>query len=75
LCRIAVDPIFPPPEYPRWGGKFQNLPIQIYEGNKFELIFDEILEGDQLRQQYYQNVPQGNSVYLFSDFLFFALGF
>jgi hypothetical protein len=51
-----VDPIFPPPEYPKWGGKFQNLPIQIYESNKFELIFDELLEGRHLQEIYYQNV-------------------
>jgi hypothetical protein len=51
-----VDPIFPPPEYPNWGGKFQNLPIQIYESNKFELIFDELVEGRHLQEIYYQNV-------------------
>ena len=40
--RIAVDPIFPPPDLCVWNlHKFTNVPDKIIENNKFELIFDE----------------------------------
>jgi len=41
---LAVDPIFPPPIPWQTSKKFQ-LPDNSLEFNKFELIFDERLEG------------------------------
>ena len=47
--RIAIDPIFPPPELNKWtGGKKENIPDNIFENNRFELIFDEILDGKEI---------------------------
>ena len=39
MFRVAVDPIFPPPTFPK--SKKHLVPENIYESNKFELIFDE----------------------------------
>lgn len=40
--RIALDPIFPPPDPNSWNFyKFVNVPHDIIENNKYELIFDE----------------------------------
>lgn len=39
VFRVAVDPIFPPPSFPK--SKKHLVPENIYESNKFELIFDE----------------------------------
>ena len=51
--RIAVDPIFPPPEISKWNlNKSIYLPEKIIEKNKFELIFDEIVDGNFLNQLY-----------------------
>ena len=38
--RIAVDPIFPPPTFPK--NKKHLIPDNLFEANKFELIFDEL---------------------------------
>ena len=44
--RIAVDPIYPPPENSKWsGGKSFNIDENLLENNKFELIFDELIDG------------------------------
>ena len=49
LKRIAIDPIYMPPERSKWNGKISNLPDKIFENNKFELIFDEIVLGNELK--------------------------
>ncbi len=48
VMRVAIDPIFPPPNYPK--SKKHMIPENIYENNKFELCFDELVEGEQLRR-------------------------
>jgi len=51
LCyvnRIAVDPIFPPPNYQNTK-KFNVYPDNIMESNKFELIYDERLVAKKLK--------------------------
>lgn len=40
-----MDPIFPPPEFSKWNGRLSHLTDKIFDSNKFELIFDELLEG------------------------------
>lgn len=53
--RIGLDPLFPPPV--NWPGIHKhNAPDNLIENNKFELIFDEIEEGDQLRELF-KNAP------------------
>ena len=53
LRRIAVDPIFPPPELSKWNlNKSIYLPEKMLENNKFELIFDEIVDGNFLEELY-----------------------
>ena len=47
--RIAVDPLFPPP-IPWPQSKKHQLPDNILQNNKFELIFDEFEEGATLRK-------------------------
>ncbi|CAD8209305.1 unnamed protein product [Paramecium pentaurelia] len=45
LFRIAVDPIFPPPFFEEWPqNKKLFIPDNVIENNKFELIFDELIE-------------------------------
>jgi len=44
--RIALDPLFPPPNWPT--SKKHFLPDNI-ENNKFEIVFDEIEDGPALR--------------------------
>jgi hypothetical protein len=39
--RIAVDPIFPPPNSSKINTKHKTIPEFVFENNKFELIFDE----------------------------------
>ena len=42
VYRIAIDPIFPPPEESKWNsGKKETLPENSENNNKFHLIFDE----------------------------------
>ena len=44
--RIAVDPIFPPPDIAKWtGGKKDSIPDNIWQTNRFELIFDQLVDG------------------------------
>jgi tubulin polyglutamylase TTLL1 len=46
INRIAIDPIFPPPDIGKWtGGKKEYIPENIFESNRFELIFDELSDG------------------------------
>ena len=46
VTRIALDPIFPPPEESKWPVyKKDSIVDNIFENNKFELIFDELLHG------------------------------
>ena len=43
--RIAVDPIFPPPFFEEWPqNKKLFIPDNVLENNRFELIFDELIE-------------------------------
>lgn len=44
LLRIAIDPIFPPNQFLK--SKKHLIPTNIYENNKFELIFDEKIDGN-----------------------------
>ena len=46
LFKLAVDPIFPPPSFPKT--KKHLVPENIFESNKFELIFDELVDGPKL---------------------------
>lgn len=48
VFRIAVDPMYPPPNWPK--NKKKLVPESIYESNKFEIFFDELVEGPELRQ-------------------------
>lgn len=50
VLRVAVDPIFPPFQFLK--SKKQLIPHNIYENNKFELIFDEKLDGTTYRDLY-----------------------
>lgn len=50
MKRIAIDPIFPPPHISKWiGGKQHNIPNNLLEENKFELIFDELVDGKDIK--------------------------
>ncbi|CAD8118984.1 unnamed protein product [Paramecium sonneborni] len=45
LFRIAIDPIFPPPYFEEWPqNKKLFIPDNVLENNRFELIFDELIE-------------------------------
>lgn len=49
LFRIAVDPIFPPPFYDEWPqNKKLFIPDNLLENNKFEIIFDELVDKKQM---------------------------
>lgn len=48
LCRIAVDPIFPPPMNFSSTYKY-NIPENALHYNKFELIFDEERDGAEMK--------------------------
>jgi len=46
VFRIAVDPIFNPPNYQEWNiNKKHLVPDNLIENNRFELIFDELSDG------------------------------
>lgn len=48
--RIAVDSIFPPPDFSSWNvQKKPFIPEDMMEYNRFELIFDEIADGPLIR--------------------------
>jgi hypothetical protein len=47
VFKIAIDPIFPPPNYPK--NKKHMIPENVFENNKFELFFDEMVEGETIR--------------------------
>ena len=48
--RIAVDSIFPPPDFSCWNvQKKPFIPEDMMEYNRFELIFDEIADGPLIR--------------------------
>ena len=49
VLRIAVDPIFPPPNSSKINTKHKVIPEAIMENNKFELIFDEERDTKQLQ--------------------------
>ena len=42
--RIALDPIFPPPNRGKFLVKSDSIPDNIYDNNNFELIFNEIFD-------------------------------
>ncbi|CAD8193862.1 unnamed protein product [Paramecium pentaurelia] len=45
LFRIAIDPIFPPPYFEEWPqNKRLFIPDNVLENNRFDLIFDELIE-------------------------------
>ena len=49
--RIALDPLFPPPT--KWPASKRHLLTDITsENNRFEIIFDEILHGPDLKSLY-----------------------
>ena len=46
LIRIAVDPIFPPPPLDDWPNSKKHMsPDNLLDNNKFELVFDELVDG------------------------------
>lgn len=47
VFKIAIDPIFPPPNYPK--NKKHMIPENVFENNRFELIFDELVDGENIR--------------------------
>ena len=51
LLRVAIDPIFPPPSVEELitMTKKLMLPDNPIDNNKFELIFDEVEEGKELK--------------------------
>ena len=51
LQRVAIDPIFPPPSVEELitMTKKLMLPDNPIDNNKFELIFDEVEEGKELK--------------------------
>ncbi|KAL4442818.1 hypothetical protein ABPG74_010707 [Tetrahymena malaccensis] len=53
VLKIAIDPIFPPPNFPK--SKKHLIPEQIYENNKFELLFDSEVDGERIKKLY-QNI-------------------
>ena len=54
--RIAIDPIFPPPEYSKWmPGKKDQIPENIFKNNSFELIFDELVDSQELKKLFESN--------------------
>lgn len=49
--RVAVDPLFPPPNI--WPSQKKHLaPDNVAENNRFEIIFDEIVDGPELIELY-----------------------
>lgn len=53
VLKIAIDPIFPPPSFPK--SKKHYIPESIYENNKFDLIFDSEMDGHRI-STLYENV-------------------
>ena len=54
--KIAVDPLFPPPrEYPR----SKSVPTELFESNKFTLVFNSLEERERLKE-YVEVVDPGN---------------
>lgn len=47
MYRIAIDPLFPPPPWPN--AKKHMLPDCLPENNKFELVFNELADGAELK--------------------------
>ena len=43
VLRVAVDPVFPPPKNESQRARFKAT--NTFEGNKFELIFDSLQDG------------------------------
>ena len=51
--RIALDPLFPAPNFANWPNNLKHLaPDNILENNRFEIIFDEIENGPDLTALY-----------------------
>jgi hypothetical protein len=49
--RIAIDPLYPPPIV--WPQHKKHLvPDNLLEGNRFEIIFDEMIDGTKLKTLY-----------------------
>ena len=49
--RIAVDPVYPPPIV--WPSQRKHFaPDNILENNKFDLVFDEIVDGPEVIEPY-----------------------
>lgn len=47
-----MDPIFPPPDFSKWSGsKKEYVPDNLLQNNRFELIFDELVDGAALIQK------------------------
>ena len=42
VFRIAIDPLFPPPENFTWK---KSMIVDVCQENKFELVFDERVDG------------------------------
>lgn len=46
VFKVVVDPIFPPPSFPK--SRKHLVPENIFESNRFELIFDELIDASKL---------------------------
>ena len=56
MCRIAVDPLFPPPPWPN--AKKHLLPDCI-DNNKFELVFNELTDATELKNLPIDDIMNG----------------
>ena len=56
MCRIAVDPLFPPPPWPN--AKKHLLPDCI-DNNKFELVFNELTDAAELKNLPIDDIMNG----------------
>ena len=53
LKRIAIDPIYPPPHESKWPiQKKEAITDDLYETNRFELIFDDLVDGQEIINAY-----------------------
>lgn len=66
VLKIAIDPIFPPPIFPK--SKTNLIPEQTNENNKFELLFDSYEEGDKLTKLFSNISNKSKVFYLLSSF-------
>lgn len=50
--RISLDPLFPPPADVCLGNKKNSYPENYVNQNRFQLVFDEVVDGKKLNRVY-----------------------